>query len=227
MENASKNKAFKIVLNIIFYGLIVFLLIFSIITITSRDREDIPNLFGYGFLAVESDSMEGTQKDSFKQNSLIFVKLLNDESRQNLKQGDVITFFDQRINALNTHRIINDPNEDGGLIFTRGDKYDGDPGKIDPAINRDGALAVYKGKISGLGSLLAFVQTRLGFGLLVILPMFLLLAWQVYVLFKDIYQVKKEKLVQEYQSNQEREKERMRQELLEELRREQEANNKK
>ena len=58
---------------------------------------------------------------------------------------------------------------------------------------------------------------------MVILPMFLLLAWQVYVLFKDIYQVKR-KLVQEYQSNQEAERT-YASELLEELRKEQ-ANNK-
>jgi predicted membrane protein len=69
-----------------------------------------------------------------------------------------------------------------------------------------------------------FLQTQLGFGLVVLLPIFLLLIYQGIVLFMHIYELKREKLLIEQKELQEKakqeleaEKERIRQELLKEL----------
>ncbi|HBP25959.1 MAG TPA: hypothetical protein DD618_03305, partial [Acholeplasmatales bacterium] len=61
------KKIVKIVLNVLFYSFIAVLLLFSIANMRIKTNADIPNIFGRGFLAVISDSMEGDQDDSFNQ----------------------------------------------------------------------------------------------------------------------------------------------------------------
>lgn len=215
MENeVKKSNILKIIGNVLFYGVILLLLIFSIITINTKEVEDIPNLFGNGFIAVKSDSMEGT----FSKDSVIFVKVLKHSQKESIDVNDVITFYDQSINALNTHRVINKITQGSEVFYqTQGDNT---PYPDEQLIHQSNVLAVYKRNIPKLGALLGFMQTQLGFGLLVILPMFLLLAYQAYVLFKDIYQIKKEKLLAQYELDKEAEKARMREELLKELNKE-------
>ena len=55
-------KVLKIVGQVFYYLLIVIILTFSIITIAAREVDKIPNLFGRGFLAVQTDSMSGLIK---------------------------------------------------------------------------------------------------------------------------------------------------------------------
>lgn len=209
----------KIVLNVIFYTLIALILLYSIVVITSRGASDIPNVFGNGFLAVETDSMVGDNEDSFNPNDLIFVKILKDDEKRNLQVGQVITFIDHsRQGRLNTHRII-EVRPDG--VRTQGDNASGPDLFI---TSYDDIVAVYQGKIGGLGGFVLFLQTQLGFGLVVLLPIFLLLIYQGIVLFMHIYELKREKLLIEQKELQEKakqeleaEKERIRQELLKEL----------
>ena len=66
MKDIQEKKWFKIskiVLNVIFYTLIVVLLLFSIANINKKDQFSVPNLFGKGFSTVVSPSMEGSQKE--------------------------------------------------------------------------------------------------------------------------------------------------------------------
>lgn len=213
-------KTLKVVLNVIFYSVVSLLLIYSVIVITSRGANDIPNVFGNGFLAVETDSMVGDKPDSFNPNDLIFVRILTDSQKANLKAGDIITFKDPAKNgALNTHRIV-DVREDG-YIQTQGDN------ETQPdffLLDHGDIVALYTGKIGGLGAFIIFLQSQLGFGLLVLLPIFLVLVYQGYVLLSNIFLIKKDKLEKEHAIEKEQaklelemEKERIRQELLEQL----------
>lgn len=219
MENIKENKSkriFKIILSVLYYLIIVLLLGFSIITIASRDPKSVPNVFGRGFLAVSSNSMEGNNKDSFNEGDLIFVKLLNDETRKDLKAGDsdgsVVTFFDTDLGALNTHRVVN---INSGIVITQGDnravsQYE------DDAHNINDILALYTGKkIGKVGYALAFLNTKLGFGLIIVLPIFLLFVYQG---VKVLLLVKEGKKPSELDI--EAEKERLRAEILAELKEE-------
>jgi signal peptidase len=122
------KKVLSIVVNSFFYVFIAFMLVFAIANIKVKTNMDIPNVFGTGFLTVQSDSMEGNRKDSFFTGDLVFVRAVNDKNRdklvKTLKVGDIITFFDTRIDHFNTHRIVDIRSAiDGKLEFvTQGDK---------------------------------------------------------------------------------------------------------
>ena len=49
-------------------------------------EEDIPNLFGRGYLAVLSDSMTTDGEDSIDKGDLLYVRILTDETRAKLER---------------------------------------------------------------------------------------------------------------------------------------------
>ncbi|NMA05905.1 MAG: signal peptidase I [Acholeplasmataceae bacterium] len=204
-------KVLKIVGQVFYYLLIVIILTFSIITIAAREVDKIPNLFGRGFLAVQTDSMSGPNKDSFDAGDLIYVKLLSDKGREKLEVGDVVTYFDKTIKALNTHRIVEiNGTGDEMTVVTQGDKEG--LGR-DRERLADEMLAIYTGKTRGLGNFISFLNTRLGFGLVIVLPVLALFIFQsvrVYLLYK-------EKKTATEAIDIEAERERIRQEILEEM----------
>ena len=237
------KKVLNIILNSIFYVFIAFMLIFAIANIKVKSNMDIPNVFGTGFLTVQSDSMEGNRKDSFFTGDLVFVRAVNDKNRdklvKTLKVGDIITFFDTRIDHFNTHRIVDIRTAlDGKLEFvTQGDKrnttnpYDPN-GANDPAhyevVHQVNVLGIYKSKWSGAGKALDFVQKPLGFALVIVIPTALLFAYELFVLIRLLMKANKEKLEAKLAREKEEERaalekrlaeerELMRQQLLEEL----------
>ncbi len=120
----------KIALNVVFYSIIVLILIFSIANIRSKNQPDqIPNIFGSGYLTVQSNSMEGSEKDSFNKGDLIIVDIASEKDINNLKIGDIITFKDDNLSGqgaakkLNTHRLIYMAEENGVMFYyTVGDR---------------------------------------------------------------------------------------------------------
>lgn len=219
-ENKTLLKRVKFILNILFYSVVAMLLMYSVIVITSRGANDIPNIFGNGFLAVETDSMVGNNPDSFNPKDLIFVKILNDETKNTLEIGNIITFRDpSKGGALNTHRIVDIRSD--GYIQTKGDNVS-QPDLF--LLDNQDVVARYTGKIGGLGGFILFIQSQLGFGLVILLPIFLVLIYQGYVLLSNIFLIKKDKLEKKYALEKaqailelEKEKDRIRQELLDEL----------
>ncbi len=128
----TKQKVFlalKIVGNIAFYSVLLMLLIFSIMNINGGNgTTDYPHIFGRGFLSVQSDSMtrEKTNKsnwpeewDNYKIGSFDEGDLLNVKkvSAKKVKVGDVVTFYDAEIKALNSHRVVAiDKDADGNIV---------------------------------------------------------------------------------------------------------------
>ncbi|MGI6360369.1 MAG: signal peptidase I [Acholeplasmatales bacterium] len=204
-------KVLKIVGQVFYYVVIVVILTFSIITIASREEDKIPNLFGKGFLAVQTDSMSGSNKDSFNAGDLIYVRLLSDKGREKLEVGDVVTYFDEAIRALNTHRIIEiNGTGDEMTVITKGDK-EGLGRDVERPVDK--ILAVYTGKTPKLGKFISFLNTKLGFGLVIVLPVLALFIFQsvrVYLLYK-------EKKTATSAIDIDAERERIRQEILKEM----------
>lgn len=136
----------KIAGNIIFYLIIIALLLFSIMNINAGSKNGgFPNIFGKGFLSVQSDSMtrSGTlpsEYDSyeiqgFTKGDLLYVSVINNKNINDLKKGDVVTFYDSTIEALNTHRIVYITyNEDNTVnsVSLQGDKSASEWGVFDP-----------------------------------------------------------------------------------------------
>ena len=126
----------KIVVNVIFYILIFMIFLGSIANIKAGKSSDgFPNIFGRGYLAVASDSMEGDFKNSFNAGDMAVVNVIGNNKQEvanKLKVGDIITFYDPtnlrgKTKQLNTHRVVYlwDADNDGNVdaIYTMGDKF--------------------------------------------------------------------------------------------------------
>lgn len=220
MENtAKKSNVLNKILNIIFYLVILVLVAFAIANIQIKKENDIANLFGLGFLSVQSDSMEGSNSDSFNQGDLIFVNLLDDEEKKNLQIGDIVTFYDISIREFNTHRIV-DVDHEREIIVTKGDKATVN----DSAMSLDFALATHVSTLPKVGNAIDYMQSPVGFALFVILPVLLIFIYEGIGLVRNIMALNREKYEEELKekvSEQARltelEKEQIRKQVLEEL----------
>ena len=255
MENTKKmnptvKKVLSIVFNVLFYAFLVLLFIFSISNIRSK-KNNIPNIFGTGYLEVQSGSMTGT----FEKGDFIWVKIVNEKRIKNLKVGDIITFNDPAIGEtiaqfggendgtnLNTHRIVDIVTmPDGSLkyicqgdyvkISFPSDVYDKEKAsntKIQ-IVNVDEIKAVYTRNMGkGMTGFLKFAKSSLGFGLCIVLPTAILLVYEVVMLIRNIMKLNNEKMAAKMaedkaaqQEDLELQKQRMREELLAELKAEQ------
>jgi signal peptidase I len=222
MNNKLVKKIARVSLNVIFYSIIVLLLAFSIANISVKKDNDIANLFGIGFLSVQSDSMEGTLEHSFSKGDLIFVSLLDENGRANLQVGDVITFYDLSVRDFNTHRIVEFLDIDGEVyVRTKGDNAS--QADLEP-LHITNALAVHRSSISGIGTSIDYLQTSAGFALFIILPVVLFLLVEGILLVKHVFVMNKFKMEHYYAVEKEKalvsleaEKERIRQQVMSEL----------
>ena len=224
MDNKKKKVLGKIT-NVVVIVILVFVALITLSIILSAGK-GYTNLFGNTFVTAISDSMEGTYNDSFNpeikgfsKGDLFRVKVLSDKEKQNLQVGDVITFY-QVIDgerALNTHRIIAvDKTGVGATYVTRGDKATS-LGELDHTelVTDTNVIGKYTGqKISGLGNFFDFFRSPTGFFVCVVLPSLLIVAYFVVNLILTVKSVKKVS-TEEAKAD---EKEKMREELMAELR---------
>lgn len=233
MKNSEQSlplKISKIVLNVLFYTVIVLLLVFSIANMKVKRDDNIANIFGTGILSVQSNSMYGELEDSFEKGDMLFVKMLDEDSREDLEIGDIVTYFDLSIYAFNTHRIV-EINESEGYLITQADyNYVAQNNNTEPdqPVNIEDVIAVYtETKVSGFGNALDYLQTSAGFAIFIIVPVIILLIVEGVILTRTIMSANKEKLANQYAQEKEdamkdleAEKERMRKEILAELEKE-------
>ena len=234
-RSISIKKVLFIVLNVLFYSFILLMLLFAIANIKVKRTDDIPNIFGRGFLSVQSDSMNGNRDDSFKKGDLIFVKMLDEDDMEKLNVGDVITFYDTDLTALNTHRIVD---KDPGVFIVQGDlvalddnrKYDPD-GENDSnyyqAISYNEVKALHLSTWGGAGSTYDFIVDN--FEWTIVLPVALIVILEIVLLVRNILSLNNAKLKEKYEKEKledlgdlEAAKEEMRKQILEELKKEQE-----
>ena len=216
------KKILRASLNVVFYTIIIALLAFSVSNISVKKDNDIANLFGTGFLSVQSDSMEGTDAHSFSRGDLIFVSLLDDQGRANLQIGDVVTFYDLSVRDFNTHRIVDFIEIDGETyLSTKGDNAN--QADLEP-LHLSNALAVHRSSIAGIGTSIDYLQTSAGFALFIILPVVLFLVVEGILLVKHVFVMNKFKMEQYYAVEKEKalvsleaEKEKIRQQVMSEL----------
>lgn len=236
-------KGLKIALNVVFYFIIAFLLIFSIMNINAKSNTDFPNIFGRGFLAVQSDSM--TKVDgleiSFEKGDLIYAKKLSSKEKMNLEVGQVIVYYDENLRSLNTHRIVYVlGDEDNKVYFTQGNKaYSYRPFDSEKLENNYGfndyetvqiemIRGLYTGKSTGTGATIQWLTNpKGGFIFCIILPTFLFLILEIFMVIKNIMALKQSKLELAAKEDKEllkaqleEEKEALRKEILEQLRKE-------
>ena len=206
------KKVINIVVNVIVAIILVFVFILTLNIILSGDK-GYTSIFGTAYVSVESNSMKGDKADNFQKGDLLKIKILDEEEKKNLQPGDVITFWDNTIVdnqlVLNSHRIIKvEKQSDGSVRYeTKGDNnLDADKMLI-PDVT---IVGIYEGKIGGLGNVVSWFYSSTGFFVCIVLPAFLIVA---YFAFNLVMVLRERNKVSD-----ETKKERLRQELLEELR---------
>lgn len=182
MGNPTVKKVLKIAGNVVLWLIVAFAVVTTVFAFAARNGEDgLPTLGKKCYLTVQSDSM----KPTFKAGDLLISRyLVGTQDIFKLEKGQVITFRTTISGeaALNTHRIVGiELNEDGSVQYykTQGDNRE--MSKIAEAIDPGDVVAVWtETKIGGLGKMISFLQTRLGFGLCIVLPMLLFFAYELY-----------------------------------------------
>ena len=190
MDKAKVKKILGIVANVLIWVFVVLSLLTTVLVFAAQGSEDgVPAIFGKSLITIETKSME----DTYKVGDLVFMKKLSDEDKLNLKVGDIITFRtsvdingDGKIGDINTHRIHE--HEEGSTIFVT--KGDNNPNPDNVATSNTPAYTVHtsdiigickeNGRIAGLGAVLGFLRSSLGFFLCIVLPLILFFLYELY-----------------------------------------------
>ena len=176
-EKSRSNTVLIICMIIVSLILLPILAINLTLIIKGGINKDVPpDLFGIAPLAVSSGSMRGDLDDSFDKGALIFVKLLDGEEKNELRDGDVITFTTSDVFV--THRIVSvNKNPEGQAVsfVTKGDANN----DTDGAIPADNVLGVCVSSIAGAGNFALFLQTPIGILLFIGLPVLAFILFDV------------------------------------------------
>lgn len=232
----------KVIGNVVFYLIIALLLLFSIMNINGGNKtQGFPNIFGKGFLSVQSNSMEGTNLDSFTKGDLLFVDVFDPKDYDNLEVGMIVTFYDENIKNLNSHRIVYIARDDNGKILSlavQGDYIANLMGVYDPLDPEKGPLnmtllnrkdvvnltandikGIYTGKWQGAGKALDTMRDYWLF--IFVLPVLCLMLFEIFMVVKNVMalQAEKQRIANKEQATAdlEAQKEELRKQIMAEL----------
>lgn len=216
MNKGNIKKIANWIISIISIIIACFALVLIISTITSS-KKGYTSIFNYAYFTVESESMN-MGEEGFAKGDIIYVKLLNDEEKAQLKKGDVITFWDiiDGQKKLNTHRIEQVMTQDNGAIkfLTKGDANEYSDIRLR---DFDDIQGIYKGKAEGFGSAIMWMQSKTGFLVCVIIPSILIVLYCLYLVIYNVIQYNKQKIVLAKEEIKEEMDGELRQKLKEEL----------
>lgn len=153
--------------------LLPILIINCILIVKSFTSEEVPNVAGTLPLIVLTDSMYPV----IESGDLI---ICHTEEAENIRNGDVIAFFDPAGNGTTivTHRVLEITELDGELAWrTKGDNNNTEDRML---VTAEKLVAVYEGtRIPGAGNVALFMQTTHGLILCVVLPIVLLVGYDM------------------------------------------------
>jgi len=199
MTKKQRNPA-KIISNVIVSLFIVLIVIFIIFALAARANQGIPKIFGKSYLTVLSDSMDIENPeydfDGFKRGDIIVIERFSWEQAGEtiFEVGDIITFewVDNDGNLFYlTHRII-EVNEENSYYITQGDVAASLGQSTNPAsgyaerVYFVEVVGKYKSTIPWVGNIFLFIQSPLGFLLVIILPLVAILVYEIFN-FRKVY----------------------------------------
>ena len=196
------KKVVKRIINIIIDIIVILILAVSVLIVTlslTSKSSGVPNVFGVAPLSVLTGSME----DTINTGDLIFCEVTDDPSYE-YKKGDIVTFY-KDINGnseLNTHRFVEVVKDDNITYYrTQGDNKETNPEPDTDLQTSSTIVAKYTGtKIPGLGNVLSFIRTQLGFFLCILLPMIIFFIYEAVRVVMNLMAYSKEKAVEEAQA---------------------------
>lgn len=174
--------------------------VFVIIANTSAQKAGgQPNIFGYVFSSVQTDSME----PEIMTGALVIGKMVDSDTQ--IGVGDIIT-FNHKVSGqviTKTHRVVKIDTENGIDVYTtRGDNNpdannDGVPDDDAEKRTIDDVVAVHVTDIPAVGAIIDFLKSPVGFVICLVLPLLAFIGYQIYKLISLYLQNKKETMIQE------------------------------
>lgn len=170
-----RNQKILTIIGIVLCVILVPILIINVTLIVKSytNEDEVPGIGGVKPLIVLTDSMD----PKIKSGDLIVVGEIEPDD---IKEDDIISFFDPAGNGTSvvTHRVIEIIDDgDGTLSFrTRGDNNNTDD-KL--PVPEEKLVGVYKFRIPVAGHIAMFMQTTPGLIVCVVLPIILLVGYDV------------------------------------------------
>ena len=170
------KKAINIIKNVLVWLVVVlavFMMIFTIISVNTFDRND-RDIFGYRCYIVLSDSMSATD---FSAGDLVLVKKVDPTT---LQEGDIISYQSQNMEnygATVTHKIrakTYDANGNPGFI-TYGTTTNVDDATV---VTFPFILGKYELALPGVGTFFQFLKSPQGYIICILIPFLLLILYQ-------------------------------------------------
>ncbi len=169
-----ENKVVKIIVNVLVCIVIILATCITLITISSQ-KNGYFRIFKSIPLTMKDSSMEPT----IKKGSLIITK---EYKNNDIKEGDVISY--RSIDKNNTLEIktgrvktIITVNEQTTYIT----EFDNKEYTDSEQVNSKNVISIWNGKkVSTLGSIIDFLNTKVGFFICIIVPLALLFIYQLY-----------------------------------------------
>jgi len=186
-KKATAKKVTKIVLNVLLWIFLIFSVLMMVFVFASSTNDyALPILGDKIILNVASDSMEPV----IDKGDMIAGKVLTIEEKEALKVGDIITFYadidGDGIKEINTHRIVKVTGAGEDITFrTKGDNMARYPVNVADDgydIYPDDIISTWEEgdtQLHGIGSFFAFLQTRLGFFCVVVIPLILFFLYEI------------------------------------------------
>lgn len=170
---STKQKILFIIGTILCIILLPILIInLTLIVKSYTNADEVPSVGGYFPMIVLTDSMD----PEIQSGDLIFCHTVEAEAVQ---VGDIISFYDPMGNGSTvvTHRVMEIKDEGTGRSFiTKGDNNNTED---QMPVQAEDVIGLYKSRIAGAGNIAMFMQTTPGLIVCVIVPMILLIGWDV------------------------------------------------
>lgn len=186
MENANTSKTKRIlgiVANVLVWVFLVFSILVTILAFSAQGSEDgVPSLFGKSLVTIESNSMNPT----FKKGDLVLMQKLSFEEITKLQPGTIVTYRapidingDGQLGDINTHRILE---RTGNGFQTKGDNPETNFAKDNYTILYVDVIGVVEedDAIPGIGGVIGFLRSSLGFLICIVLPLALFFFYELY-----------------------------------------------
>ena len=183
--NTTAKKILNIALKVVTWLLVaftVFMMIFTIVTVTTVDRND-RSIFGVKFYIVQTDSMSLSENNKdmdvhFNAGDIVIIK--NVEDPRALQAGDVIAFMSTNSVSYGetvTHMIREVKKTEDGKVLGYV-TYGTNTGTDDEAlVEPEYVLGIYSGKLPGVGNFFAFVKSTPGYIVCILVPFLLLILY--------------------------------------------------
>ena len=187
-------KWLDVTLRVIEWTLIIFIVVCMLTLLSQRMTGTTPELFGYSTYTVVTDSMAGT----YDVGDVVVCKRIKDTlgymKDTGFKEGEVIAFIapayfdkDNKLQGCTiTHRIVTAPfydeEKDTWFVETKGDNAIAKDRVPIPVENIQGTIV---GSNKGISKLFKFLTKWYGFVTVIVVPLTLILVWQIVVLIRE------------------------------------------